>query len=144
MENTKFSEIYPLFLSQIDDYELAQVGEEEFSYVLKGYMQNAIMNLQDVMFDIDSIDFEKEEFGEPLSFIVKNFIAKSMKLEWLRKEMNSLELMRKSYGDRDFSATQGYNYLKELRLLEKDLSAEVQTDITQYSYREEFLGWLNE
>lgn len=141
---TDFSEIYALFLAQIDDYELAVVEEEEMDYVLRKYMLNAISNLNDSMHDIDEvIDFENDRFTIELSFTEKSIYAKSMKLEWLREKKYSAELMQKSIGDRDFTAVQGYNYLKEMNIIEKDLAKEIERYLISYSYREEFLeGWL--
>lgn len=141
---TKFSEIYTLFLGQIDDYELAMVEEDELDLVLKKYMINAISNLQDSMHDIDEIfDFENEVFKEDLGFTEKSIFAKAMKLEWLREKKYSAELMQKAIGDRDFTAVQGYNYLKEINAIEKDLSKEIREYLIAYSYREEFIEeWI--
>lgn len=141
---TKFSEIYTLFLGQIDDYELANVEKDELDAVLIRYMINAISNLQDSMHDMDNVvDIENETFNVKMGFTEKSIIAKSMKLEWLREKKYSAELMQKSIGDRDFTAVQGYNYLKEMNLVEKDLAKQVRDYLIEYSYREEFIGdWI--
>lgn len=143
--NTKFSEIYTLFLAQIDDYELASVNAEELDIVLKKYLINAIPSLIEMMEDIDEMfNIAGEEFTTELSISEKSIIAKAMKLEWLREKKYSSELMRKSVGDRDFQAVQGYNYLKEMTSLEKELSEDIRKTLINYSYREEYIGgWIN-
>lgn len=141
---TKFSEIYTLFLGQIDDYELAMVDEEEMDSVLNRYMINAVSSLQESMNDIDEmIDFENKVFKEDLSFTEKSVFSKAMKLEWLREKKYSAELMQKAIGDRDFTAAQGYNYLKEINSIEKDLAKEIREYLIAYSYKEEFIEeWI--
>lgn len=141
---TKFSEIYTLFLGQIDDYELAAISADEMDYVLNRYMLNAITNIQDSMQDIDEIlDYENKTFTEELGFTEKSIFAKAMKLEWLREKKYSSELMQKAIGDRDFTAVQGYNYLKEINAVEKDLAKEIKNYLIDYSYREEFISdWI--
>lgn len=141
---TKFSEIYTLFLGQIDDYELAVVEQDEMDSVLLRYMMNAISNLQDSMNDMDEIiDLENKTFTIDLGFTEKSIVSKSMKLEWLREKKYSAELMQKSIGDRDFTAVQGYNYLKEMNIVEKDLAKQIRDYLIEYSYKEEFISdWI--
>ena len=139
---TKFSEVFTLFLGQVDDYDLAIVGDDELDQVLTRYLMNSLSNLQDSMTDIDSIDFENNDFGADLKFVEKSIFAKAMKLEWLREKVYSAELMQKAIGDRDFSAVQGYNYLKEMSSLEQDLEKQIRGHLMEYSYREDFLDWL--
>lgn len=140
---TKFSEVYTLFLGQIDDYELAAVSAEELDGVLLRIIVNSVSNLQDSMIDIDNIDIENQDFGTELKLVEKSIFAKAMKLEWLREKKYSAELMQKAIGDRDFTAVQGYNYLKEINNIEKDLEKQIRNYLIDYSYREEFVSdWI--
>lgn len=140
---TKFSDIYPLFLSQIDDYELAVISDEEMDSVLLKHLMNAVSSLQGSMIDLNQIDVEKRDFNSELSFIEKSLYTKAMKLEWVREKKYSAELMQKSMGDRDFTAVQGYHYLKELNNVEKDLAKQIKEELIEYSYREEFISdWI--
>lgn len=139
---TNFTEVYDLFLSQIDDNELGQVDADEFDYVLERYLINCLPNLEESMFDLNSIDMESKNFGIDLTIFEKSIISKSMKLEWLRQRMNSAELMVKSIGDRDFNSVQGFNYLREISSLERDLKKDVRDYVLKNSYREDYLDWL--
>ena len=138
---TKFSEVYDLFLGQMDDFELIQIDALELESVLLKYLINATSNLQESMEDINNIDVANKDFGFNMGFVQKSIFAKAMKLEWLREKKYSAELMRKSYGDRDFTAVQGYNYLKELNNVELDLEKQIRLALIEYSYREEFMDW---
>lgn len=140
---TKFTEVYDLFLSQVDDNELSQVDADEFDYVLERYLINCFPDLEESMFDLNSIDMENKNFGIDLSIFEKSIISKSMKLEWLRQRMNSAELMVKSIGDRDFNSVQGFNYLKEISSLERELKKDIRNYVLKNSYREDYLDWLN-
>lgn len=139
---TDFSEVYDLFLGQIDDFELASVQGEELDFVLKRYLLNGLPELNQSMLNLNIIDFEKSNFGAELTFVEKSIVSKAMKLEWLREKLNSAELMAKSIGDRDFNSVQGYGYLKEIGNVEKELQKDVKQYVINHSYNEEYLDWV--
>lgn len=132
---TTFQEIYPLFLGQIDDYEIASLSsEEEASLYVEKYLLNGLPSLQNAFNDITEINLEKKCFGYELSYVEKALVAKAMKLEWVREKRYSLDLMRKSIGDRDFKAVQGTDYLKQLGIMEQNLRYELRDEIIRHSY----------
>lgn len=139
---TKFSEVFSLFLTQVDDGELSIVDADEMDYVLEKYLANSIPELEESMLDLESVSFENKDFGVTFSHNEKSIIAKSMKLEWLRTKLNSAELMVKSIGDRDFNSVQGFNYLREIGEIERDLKKDIRDYAIKHSYREEYLDWL--
>lgn len=61
-------------------------------------------------------------------------LAKAMKLEWVREQKHSEELMRKAIGDRDYTSDKGYQYLDRLQAMEKQLSREIMTTINRIEY----------
>lgn len=136
MDNTNFSEVFDLFLSQIDDYELAAVDSAELDEVLSRYLNNSLTELLELDVELDAIDFQLGEFGTKLSTVEKNIFAKAMKLEWIREKRASSELMEKSIGDRDFASVQGYTYLKEIGVAEKDLAKSIRQYQIDYSYKD--------
>ena len=141
---TQFSEVYSLFLGQLDDFELASVDEDELDFVLRRYLINSLPELSSSMIDLELIDFTLKDFGAQLSYIEKAIVAKSMKLEWLREKLNSADLMVKSIGDRDFNSVQGFNYLKEISKVEKELQNDIREYILIQSYDEKHLGWVGQ
>lgn len=132
---TPFDDIYGLFLSQIDDYELFSVEEEELTSVIEDYLVNGIMNLVEAPEYLMDIDLENKSFNSELTSLEKVLVAKCMVLEWVNTKRNSAELMRKAIGDRDYKAIQGTTYLKELNNLEVSIRNEIRKTIIRYSYR---------
>lgn len=138
--NTKFSDIYPIFLSQIDDYEIYHLDQEEVEIHIEKYLINGLLTIHRHIKKALDINEREKSFNHELALIEKLLIAKSMKLEWIREKKNNLELMRKSVGDRDFKAIQGTDILKELSKVESDLRKEIEQEMVDYSYSENE-GW---
>lgn len=130
---TKFDEINSLFLSQIDDYGLAQSEDEVVEMVLSKYLLNGYIHVYSVMSDVN-LDKDLAEFSRELTMIEKSLFAKAMKVEWIAEKLNSEELMRKSYGDRDYAAVQGVNYIKELNALHTTQKEELNRLKVDYTY----------
>ncbi|MBO1087250.1 hypothetical protein [Enterococcus mundtii] len=131
---TEFKEIYRLFLSSVDDYELADVDEDELKDVLEGYLLNAMAQLQSSMVDVSDFDLENSKFNVNLSHLEKVALAKAMKLEWVGEKLYSADLMRKSIGDRDYKAVQGTDYLRQLGIMDLRLRKEIDRLLIDYSY----------
>lgn len=140
---TEFSEIYELFLSSIDDYELSQVEDTELEQVLGNYLMNCFSHLQSGVRDLSDLNKKDKRFNYEASIVEQGLIAKAMKLEWVASKKHSQELMEKSIGDRDYKAVQGTEYLKELTRVERDLKAEIDRGLIDYSFSDlEFFGGL--
>ena len=84
--------------------------------------------------DFTDVNEDEKHFNFKLSRLEINILAKAMKLEWVRMNKHSEELIRKAYGDRDFSATQGYRYLDELQIMETQLNKEIRAEINELEY----------
>lgn len=140
---TPFSEIYDLFLAQIDDYELGELDPEEIDIVVEKYLINGLVSVQSLVTDIEDVDLQNKQFNQSIPLMEKVLLAKAMKLEWVREKKYSEELMRKSIGDRDYKAVQGTEYLKELTTVEENLKKEIRHAITERSYKiEDYYGGM--
>lgn len=133
---TKFDEVYSLFLSQIDDYGLAQSDVNVVEEVLEKYLMNGYLHVYSILGSVD-LDSKESEFSRTLNMIEKLLFSKAMKLEWLGEKLNSEELMRKSIGDRDYNAVQGVSYIKELRGLYAAQESEIHRAKVDYTYNNE-------
>lgn len=131
---TKFSEIYELFLPQIDDYSMSALDPEEIEIYIEKYLIIGLLTVNSSIYNTLNIDTSKKEFETELPLFVKIMLSKAMKLEWLKEKKFSEELMRKSLGDRDYKAVQGTDYLKQITAVEKELKAEIKRDLISYSY----------
>lgn len=142
---TSFNEIYPLFLSQIDDYDFGTISQEEMEGAMERYLIASLLTVQETLTDVYDIDLTNKQFNVDLEFPEKLLIAKAMKLEWVRGKKYSEELMRKDIGDRDYKAVQGTEYLETLTMVEKELKKEIRNELMKnaYSSAEKFGGLLN-
>lgn len=121
--------------------ELVEVQNDELG-VLEGFLENAdeneIIETQNRVF----IMFEGF-FNQDLTNSEQYILALGMKKAWLSSKKFSADLMSKDIGDRDYKAVQGFNYLKELRLLDAELEEEIRKNGVQYTYSLQDLtsGW---
>lgn len=140
---TKFANIYSLFLPQIDDLELDGLEQSELELILRDYLLNGLLTVQETMSDVLDVDMESNQFNVELPLAEQLLIAKAMKLEWVSEKKYAEELMRKSLGDRDYKAVQGFDYLNELTRVEKDLRQEIRASLLTYAYsKKDNLGSL--
>lgn len=134
---TSFDEIYELFLTQVDDYDLVQIEKEERDEVLQGYLISAtkeLFNYEEN--DFTDFDLESHQFNFELSGLEKQIMALGMKLTWTQLKKTSAELYQPAYGDRDFTVVQGTSYLKEINNQVVGLQSEIRRLIYQSEYNE--------
>ena len=111
------------------------MDDDELSEVLYGYLDaGRVVFSTYITKDFYDDNVEEQRFNIKLSRVEINLLAKAMKLEWIREHRNSEELMRKAIGDRDYSATQGYQYLESLGKMESQLSREIESTINKIEY----------
>lgn len=132
---TYYEEVYKAFLNSVDSYDLYQMDNDELEERLYGYMDAGRVALETyISADFFDDDIEAKRFNFKMKRYEIILLAKSMKLEWIREQKHSQELMRKSIGDRDYSSTQGYQYLDRLQSMEKQLSNEIRTTVNRIEY----------
>lgn len=136
---TKFTDIYKMFISSIDSYELPTLDEDD----LYDYMEQLLMSgISDCITvspnrKIEEYNLETKEFVEDLKHTEKVALARAMKLAWVSDKLYSEELMRKNIGDRDYKAEQGTDYLRRLSELDTKLRKEIEQLLIDYSYTQE-------
>lgn len=140
---TSFSLIYKKFLSQVDDYELGLLEDEELDEVLFEYLDMArSLYFPQCNKDLTAIDEDFGEFVEDISATEQYILVLGMKKAWMSAKVNNTDLMSKAIGDRDYKAIQGDRYLKELPKLEKRLEEEIRRYAVEYTYQGFSLeGW---
>lgn len=143
---TPFIDIYKKFLMLIDDYELGLVSEEEMTLILFGYLDQArSLHFPQCKKNLESITEEGGglgHFNDELSSQEQYILALGMKKAWLSPKLNSVDLMKKAIGDRDYKAVQGTNYLRELSNLNEKIEEEIRNYTISYTYNNFNLeGW---
>lgn len=141
-EYTYFDEVYEVFLNSIDSYELVAIAEDELENTLLGYLDVACDQfINYIAQDFYDKDFNEKHFNFKLTRYEMVMLAKAMKLAWVRTKKYSEELMSKAIGDRDYQAVQGYKYLEQLQVTERNLDKEIKLMIQAREFGdEEILG----
>lgn len=137
---TPFSNINERFLNKISDYSFLSMSYEEFDQRLFGLMNAAtprfkrckkdLSQKSDTAFDADLTEEEEE------------IISTQMVVEWLRPQINNIELLKQHLSSKDWSMYSQANHLKELRELKSDTETEAGRMMIDYSYTENSLDGL--
>lgn len=134
-DHTYYEEVYEAFLNSVDSYELAQMDDDELKERLYGYLDAGRVVFETyISEDFYDDDPQKERFNFKMKRFEIALLAKAMKLEWVREQKHSEELMRKAIGDRDYTSDKGYQYLDRLQAMEKQLSREISSTINRIEY----------
>lgn len=142
---TSFDEIYRKFLKMVDDYELDLVSPEELNEILFDYLDTArSLYFPQCKKDLDNIveSIGIGNFTVTLTSQEQHILALGMKKAWISPKKLSVDLMRKDIGDRDYKAVQGFNYLKELEMIDIRIENEIRRYAVEYTYKDFSLeGW---
>lgn len=132
---TYYEEVYEVFLRTVDSYDFEQMDDDELKETLYGYLDLGRLAFSTYI-SKDFYDDSPSEgrFNFKLSRAEMTLLAMAMKLEWVREHKHSEELMRKSIGDRDYAAVQGYQYLEKLQSMENQLTKELDSRINRIEY----------
>lgn len=134
-DHTYYEEVYKAFLNSVDSYELAQMDDDELKERLYGYLDAGRVVFEPyISEDFYDDDPQKQRFNFKMKRFEITLLAKAMKLEWVREQKHSEELMRKAIGDRDYTSDKGYQYLDRLQAMEKQLSREISSTINRIEY----------
>lgn len=132
---TKFQDIYDLFLSGIQDYELANIDEDVIDRFLKQYLLLSLPYVIEANSDIEDIDLENEQFNIDLTLTEQALVAKAMTIVWVDRERKNLDILRKTVGDRDYKTASTADQLKQLTNTHTALRKELEQQLIDYSYR---------
>lgn len=115
--NTRFEEIYRLFLGSIQDYELQQIftdnpeiGEE----ILEIFLLRAIPLFLSCRKYIDDVDIVDKTFYDILDLEEKTILSDLMLLSWMDRTINDITQMGLNLNDNDFK-----HYSEEKNLQQK-------------------------
>jgi hypothetical protein len=143
--STPFEKVFDSFLSKIVD-TLYNNPEFNVEADLTKLLNSAI-----VQFDFPKVNiFDKDDvllqFNVDLSLHETEILANLMKLEWIKRQMNSVNLLKQLIGDKDFRLTSQANHLKVLIDLKVETEKEINSLVTKYSYtndRQSLYGGLS-
>lgn len=117
--NTKFEEIYSVFLSNITDDMYLELTRNDTEKLLGELLINAIPWVEFPRQDFTDYDVDAATFNIQLTPEEIKIIATYMVVEWLGQQLASIENTRMKYSGTDFKFTSQANHISKLQS-EKD------------------------
>lgn len=131
---TPFNNIYNLFLSQIKDYELAQLSQTVLEDNLQLWLMSAIPYFLICKKDIEDYDTGLAEFNEELTNSEQFILAKYMVLAYISTFLIREENLSQALNSKDYRMYSPANQLKALQSLCEHIKREGSTLQSQYSW----------
>ncbi|EPY2277962.1 hypothetical protein ACXAT3_002714 [Clostridium sporogenes] len=134
---TSFQRIYDKFLAQIDDTDLLKLENEEIESFLFNYLENSIVDFKKCKKDlIKNLNKEKQQFEIELDLEEIYILSLGMVLHWLQPQVQRLQLIRQSLGDRDFKLSSNWQTLDKLNNLEEKTRKNLKNYIISYTFND--------
>lgn len=131
---TPFSDIYSLFLSQIKDYELAQMEDTLLEANLELWLMGAIPFFRFCRKNLEMFDQVEKKFEEELSVSEKFILAKYMLYSYVSTFLIREENLSQALNSKDYRMYSPANQLKALQALCEHIKNEGSTLQSQYSW----------
>jgi hypothetical protein len=143
--STPYENVFDSFLSKIED-DLYTNIQFDIEADLTKLLNTAIVQFDFPKVDILDKDDVMQQFNVDLSLHEIEILANFMKLEWIKRKINSASLLQQMIGDKDFRLTSQANHLKVLIDLKGETEKEINSLVTKYSYtnkRQSLYGGLS-
>ena len=129
--NTELGEIYSIFLSNITDYNLSSLADDDFNEELSMLLKKSMLKFR-FKKDIVINDF-MGEFTRELTDGEKNILALGMVSEWIKSKIYSVEVMKMKMNSKDYQLYAESNMLSTLQKVKKEADAEFDYYMDIYS-----------
>lgn len=103
-ENTKFEEIYHMFLNSIQDYHIknifvndVEVGED----LLETFLLRGVTKFKNCKKNLKDVDMVNKSFCDYLDLEEKNIVTNLMMLSWMDYVINNITQMEINLNDND-------------------------------------------
>ena len=131
MLNTELQEIYGMFLSNITDYDIPLLSDEDFGKEMLMLLKKSIAKFR---FKKDiAIDEFMGTFTRELKEEEKNILALGMVSEWVKPKIYSVEVMKMKMNSKDYQLFSEANHIDKLRNIKKEADAEFDYYMDIYS-----------
>ena len=131
---TPFNEIYPLFLSQVTDYDLVNMTVDSLEDNLQLWLLSSIGFFSNCKHDLSDFDLTLKQFNAELNHIEKQILAKFMVVAYLDTHLIKEDLMKQSLNSKDYRMYSPANQIKALIELKSKINNEANTLMSRYSY----------
>lgn len=129
---TSYDRIYSVFLLKIEDYDFAELSDEDANEMLLGYLTASIAKFSKCSSDLSKRDDTEEVFEDDLTDIEIEILALSMVEEWLRPQVNSSLLTKQIFGGAEEKFYSQSNHLEKLMTLKDQTRVEKQKAYRDY------------
>lgn len=129
--NTELQEIYGMFLSNITDYNIPLLSDDDFEEEMLMLLKKSMAKFRfkkDIVIDEFMGVFTRELKEEE-----KNILALGMISEWIKPKIYSVEVMKMKMNSKDYQLYAESNMLTTLQKIKKEADAEFDYYMDIYS-----------
>ncbi|MGG3987518.1 hypothetical protein [Bacillus smithii] len=137
---TPYDEIFILFLSKIEDYELKndlQTDPDFAKEKMLDWLISAIPKFTYCTKDLSQRDDANQAFTETLTQLEKEILSTLMVVEYLSPKVLRSEYFETYLGSKDFANYSPANQLKEVNNLKKSIKEEADSLMIQYYFMQD-------
>ena len=98
---TPYSKIYERALAKITDYDLAFLPDDDFRFMIRGWLNSAISKFRKCASDLSDRDDELEVFNVDLVDEEIEILALLIVCEWLEPQINSILLTHQMFSGKE-------------------------------------------
>lgn len=138
---TPYDDVDNFFLNKITDGYLATLSSTNLELLISKYRLSAEVKFKPCKKLSDKDDVAKQ-YNSTLTNEEIDILSNLMIIEWLRPQINSIELIKQKMSTKDYKLTSQQAHLEQLIRLKKDIEAETNKLITSYTYSENSLDDL--
>ena len=133
---TSYEKVFKAFLSKIQDPLYAELEVEVATDDLIEIMDAAILNFEYPKVDLKDKDDVLQQFTNTLGFDEIQILAQIMVLEWMRRELRSVDALRQFMTTKDYATFSQANHINALRNAELMEGRRIEKLKIKYSIRD--------
>ena len=131
---TPYSTIYDRALAKLTDYDLAFLPDDDFRFMLRGWLNSSISKFRKCASDLSNRDDELEIFNVDLVDEEIEILALLIVCEWLEPQVNSVTLTHQMFGGKEEKWFSQSSHLAELKALRDETRTEARKLMRDYTY----------
>lgn len=132
---TPFSDIYNVFLSKVNDYEILKYDDSVKESIIERYLVSAQVEFQATcLIDLTDKDNVLKQYNQTLDDEIVEILSTGMVYYWCQKYVNSTDNLRNVLNTSDFSQFSPANLLNSMMELKNSSYKDFKRKINDYSY----------
>ena len=131
---TPYAKVYDRALAKITDYDLALLPDDDFRFMLRGWLDSSISKFRKCASDLSNRDDELNVFNVDLVDEEIEILALLMVCEWLEPQVNSVTLTHQMFGGKEEKWFSQSSHLAELKALRDDVRTEAKKLMRDFTY----------